>query len=98
MAAGEVGVRHAHQFKIGVAEPDQPVERSEARVPAAAAGRQPHFGGDEVRGGIRIANGDDEMVDAEEHGRNVHDSGRGTSARLQASRARAMSAYDATRE
>ena len=38
---GEVPVEHTDQLEIGVAEPDEPIERPERLVPAATPGRQP---------------------------------------------------------
>ncbi len=66
-AAGEVRIEHAHQFEIGIAEEDQPVERAVALVATAAPGLDAKLARQPLRAGVRIACGDDEMVDAQQH-------------------------------
>ena len=68
---GQVPVEHADQLEIGVAEPDEPIERPERLVPAATAGRQPEPLLEHGGGIVRIVDGDDEVVDGQEHRRSV---------------------------
>ena len=64
-------VEHADELEIAVAEPDQPVERPEPVVAAAAAGRQPELRLELRRGGVRVRDRDDQVVDPEEHRRSM---------------------------
>ena len=60
-------VEHADELEIAVAQPDQPVERPEPVVAAAAAGRQPELRLELRRRGVRVRDRDDQVVDPEEH-------------------------------
>ena len=73
--ARERRIEDPDHLEIRVAEPDEPVERAERVVAAAAAGRQAEpmlqLGG----GRVRIRDRDDEVVDAEEHRQSVRIAG-----------------------
>ena len=69
--AGQFAVERADQFQIGVAEPDQPVERSESVVPATSARRQPERRRQLCGRVVRVGHGDHEVVDADEHRESV---------------------------
>ena len=63
---GQHRIEDADQLEERVAEPDQAVERPELLVPAATAGHQAQGAGDLVRGAIRVRDGDDQVIDAED--------------------------------
>ena len=70
-SAARSAVEDADQLEVGVAEPDQPVERPEPVVPSAPARRQPERRR-QLRGRrVRVGDGDHEVVDAGEHRESV---------------------------
>ncbi len=64
----EVTIEYADQFDVGVAEPDEPVERAEPVMPPTAARLQPEAIAKLVGGRVRVVDRDDEVVDPGQHG------------------------------
>ena len=63
----KLGVEDADQFEIGVAEPDEAVVGPERLMTPTAPGRKPETPRQVGHGGVRVRDGDDEMVDTLEH-------------------------------
>lgn len=71
-ALGQRPIEHADQFEIRVAQPDQPIEGPERRMPATARSPQPQVALETRGRRIGVRAGDDEMVDPEEHAPRMH--------------------------